>query len=142
MRLGTDGDGRLTALDHHTLTASSTFDDFFEPSGGISHTLYATPALATSHEAVSLDTGTPFFMRAPGEASDSVTLESAIDEMAEACGIDPLTFRLKTMLKSNHFLASHSRRRRCALATRGVLNASVGHPAHLQPGRCATKPAC
>jgi xanthine dehydrogenase YagR molybdenum-binding subunit len=94
LRLGTDARNRLTALEHHTLTASSTFDDFFEPSGGVSHTLYAAPALATSYEAVRVDTGTPFFMRAPGEASGSVALESAIDEMAEACGMDPLAFRL------------------------------------------------
>ncbi len=95
LRLGADGDGRLTALDHHTLTASSTFDDFFEPAGGVSHTLYATPALSTTHEAVRLDTGTPLFMRAPGEASGSAALESAIDELALACGLDPLEFRLR-----------------------------------------------
>ena len=34
-------------------------------------------------------------MRAPGEATGSVALESAIDEMAYACGMDPLAFRLK-----------------------------------------------
>ncbi len=34
-------------------------------------------------------------MRAPGEATGSIALESAIDEMAWACGIDPLDFRLK-----------------------------------------------
>jgi len=95
LRLGAGADGALTVLDHHTLTASSTFDDFFEPSGSPSHTLYATPALSTTYEAVRLDTGTPFFMRAPGEASGSIALESAIDEMAEACGMDPLAFRLK-----------------------------------------------
>ena len=44
---------------------------------------------------VRLDTGTPFFMRAPGEAPGSAALEGAIDEMAEACGMDPLAFRLK-----------------------------------------------
>ena len=42
-----------------------------------------------------LDTGTPLFMRAPGEATGSIALESAIDEMALACGMDPLAFRLK-----------------------------------------------
>ncbi len=95
IHLGAGADGKLTGLDHHTLTASSTFDDFFEPSGGVSHTLYAASAIATSYEAVRLDTGTPFFMRAPGEASGSIALESAIDEMADACGMDPLEFRLK-----------------------------------------------
>jgi len=31
LRLGSDRDGALTAIDHHTKTTSSTFDDFFEP---------------------------------------------------------------------------------------------------------------
>jgi xanthine dehydrogenase YagR molybdenum-binding subunit len=95
LRLGTDHDGRLTALDHRTRTTSSTFDDFFEPASGASHSLYASPAIATSYEAVRVDTGTPLFMRAPGEATGSIALESAIDEMALACGMDPLAFRLK-----------------------------------------------
>jgi len=95
LRIGSDGDGALTAIAHHTKTASSTFDDFFEPASDISHTLYASPAIASSHEAVRLDIGTPMFMRAPGEATGSVALESAIDEMAQACGMDPLAFRLK-----------------------------------------------
>ena len=95
LRMGTDSQGTLTAIDHHAKTTSSTFDDFFEPSADASHTLYASPSIATSHEAVRLDTGTPLFMRAPGEASGSIALESAIDEMALACGMDPLAFRLK-----------------------------------------------
>jgi xanthine dehydrogenase YagR molybdenum-binding subunit len=94
-RIGAGKDGTLTALDHRTKTASSTFDDFFEPASDVSHTLYASPAIATSHQAVRLDTGTPLFMRAPGEATGSIALESAIDEMAHACGMDPLDFRLK-----------------------------------------------
>jgi xanthine dehydrogenase YagR molybdenum-binding subunit len=95
LRIGADDNGLLTAIDHRAKVASSTFDDFFEPAADASHTLYASPAIVTSHEAVRLDTGTPLFMRAPGEATGSIALESAIDEMAHACGIDPLAFRLK-----------------------------------------------
>ncbi len=95
LELGTDADGALTALRHHTLTATSAFDDFIEPASNASHALYASPAIATSHAAVRLDTGTPMFMRAPGEAPGSIALESAMDEMAEVCGMDPLEFRLK-----------------------------------------------
>ena len=93
LRMGTDDTGRLTAIGHHAKVASSAFDDFFEPAANASHTLYASPAIATTHEAVRLDTGTPLFMRAPGEAPGSAALESAIDEMALACGMDPLVFR-------------------------------------------------
>ena len=94
LRIGADNGGKLTALDHRTKTTSSTFDDFFEPASDASHTLYTSPAISTSHEAVRLDTGTRLFMRAPGEATGSIALESAIDEMAHACGVDPLAFRL------------------------------------------------
>jgi xanthine dehydrogenase YagR molybdenum-binding subunit len=94
LRIGTNADGRLAAIDHHAKVATSTFDDFYEPAADASHTLYASPAIATSHEAVRIDTGTPLFMRAPGEATGSIALESAIDEMSHACGLDPLAFRL------------------------------------------------
>ncbi len=94
LRLGSGRDGRLVALDHHTRTMTSTFDDFFEPASNTSHSLYASDAIATSHEAVRVDIGTPLFMRAPGEATGSVALESAMDEMADACGMDPLAFRI------------------------------------------------
>ena len=95
LRIGTSADGKLTAIEHRAKIATSSFDDFFEPAADASHSLYASPVIATSHEAVRLDTGTPLFMRAPGEATGSLALESAIDEMAEACGLDPLAFRLK-----------------------------------------------
>jgi xanthine dehydrogenase YagR molybdenum-binding subunit len=95
LRMGTNSDGNLTALEHRTRTTSSTFDDFFESASVVARALYASPAISTSHEAVRVDVGTPFNMRAPGEASGSVALESAIDELAQACSMDPLAFRLK-----------------------------------------------
>ena len=95
LRMGADNDGKLTALEHRAQVTSSSFDDFFEPAAEVSHALYASPAISTSYRVVRVDTGTPLFMRAPGEASGSIALESAIDEMADACGMDPLAFRLK-----------------------------------------------
>src|SRR5262249_28839860 len=95
LRIGVEADGTLAALAHHARITSSSFDDFFEPAADVSHSLYASPAIRTSHEAVRIDTGTPTFMRAPGEATGSIALESAIDEAAAACRIDPLAFRLK-----------------------------------------------
>jgi xanthine dehydrogenase YagR molybdenum-binding subunit len=94
LSVGAAADGRLTALVHHTRTQTSTFDDFIEPSSNTTHSVYASPAIATSHDAVRLNTGTPGFMRAPGEASGSIALECAVDEAAFACGMDPLAFRL------------------------------------------------
>lgn len=99
VRAGADDAGVLTALAHHAKTVSSTFDDFFEPAADASHTLYASPAIRTTHEAVRVDSGTPLFMRAPGEATGSIALESAVDEMAWACRMDPLEFRIRNDAK-------------------------------------------
>ena len=94
IQLGMERDGRLTAISHHVIAATSSFDEFIEPSGGVSRMLYASPAIAIAHEAARNDIGTPGPMRAPGLASGSAALEVAIDEAAEACGLDPLDFRL------------------------------------------------
>lgn len=94
LRIGTDGEGRLTALHHHAIGSTSSFDEFIEPAANASLPLYASPAILAEHEALRLDAGTPGPMRAPGEASGSAALEVAMDEAAEACGMDPLEFRL------------------------------------------------
>ncbi len=94
LRLGLETDGQLTAISHHAIAATSTFDEFIEPAAGVSRMLYASPAIAIRHEAVRNDIGTPGPMRAPGLASGSAALEVAMDEAAEACGMDPLDFRL------------------------------------------------
>ena len=101
LRLGADADGALTALGHHTLAATSSFDNMIEPASGASSSVYASPVIRLSHEAVRLDTGTPSFMRAPGEAPGSAALECAMDEMAQACGMDPLAFRLKNYAETD-----------------------------------------
>ena len=94
LRMGMDGDGKLTALHHKTIAATSSFDDFLEPAANASLPLYASPAILVEHQGLRLDIGTPGPMRAPGEASGSAALEVAMDEAAEACGMDPLAFRL------------------------------------------------
>ena len=94
LRIGADAQGRLTAIHHRAVCATSSFDEFLEPAANASLPLYASPAILVEHQAVRLDTGTPGPMRAPGEASGSAALEAAIDEAAEACGMDPLEFRL------------------------------------------------
>jgi xanthine dehydrogenase YagR molybdenum-binding subunit len=95
LRLGTDSEGRLTALHHRSISATSSFDDFLEPAANASLPLYASRSILVEHEGVRLDTGTPGPMRAPGEAPGSAALEVAMDEAAEACGLDPLEFRLR-----------------------------------------------
>ena len=93
--------GRLTAISHHAIAATSSFDEFIEPSAGVSRMLYASPAIAIAHEAARNDIGTPGPMRAPGLASGSAALEVAIDEAAAACGWTRSTFGSRIMPRSN-----------------------------------------
>jgi xanthine dehydrogenase YagR molybdenum-binding subunit len=123
LRIGVDDMGLLTALEHHAKTVSSTFDDFVEPAADASHTLYASPAIRTAHEAVRVDSGTPMFMRAPGEATGSITLESAIDEMAWACGMDPLEFRLRNYAEIEPISGKPFPRKLCGTVMHAGLNA-------------------
>ena len=57
--------------------------------------MYESPHQQTTHRLASMNLGTPTFMRAPGEATGSFALESAMDELAYQLNMDPLELRLK-----------------------------------------------
>ena len=93
--LGADGRGRLLAMRHDVVAVTSRFDEFVEPSAAQTRMSYACPNIRTSHRLVRLDVSTPTFTRAPGEASGSFALESAMDELSYALKLDPLELRLR-----------------------------------------------
>ncbi|TQJ92725.1 xanthine dehydrogenase family protein molybdopterin-binding subunit [Streptomyces sp. SLBN-31] len=95
LRLGADADGRLRALEHRSLSATSTVHEFIESAAGPARTMYGADAHHTANRLVRLDVPTPTYMRAPGEAPGSFALESAIDELAEKCGLDPIELRAR-----------------------------------------------
>ncbi|MFF4569577.1 xanthine dehydrogenase family protein molybdopterin-binding subunit [Streptomyces sp. NPDC001410] len=95
VRLGADADGRLRALEHRSVSLTSTVHEFVEPSAGVARVMYDADAHHTANRVVRLDVPTPTWMRAPGEASGSFALEAALDELAEQCGIDPIELRLR-----------------------------------------------
>ena len=93
MRLGADASGKLTALGHETLTSNLPDETFFEPCGIGTHFAYAAPNRQIDHDVVRLDWLLSGSMRAPGEASGMLALECAMDELAEATGLDPIELR-------------------------------------------------
>jgi xanthine dehydrogenase YagR molybdenum-binding subunit len=95
LRLGADRDGRLTALCHDVVEQTSTVKEFAEQTAVPSRMMYATANRRTTHRLVRLDVPTPSWMRAPGECPGMYALESAIDELAGACGIDPIDLRVR-----------------------------------------------
>ncbi len=94
IRIGADADGRLQALEHVVVNNAALADTHVEPATEASKSLYDVPAIRLTQllERVSLNVPTP--MRAPVEGPGLWALESAVNELAEAVGRDPLDVRL------------------------------------------------
>ncbi|MFC7588276.1 xanthine dehydrogenase family protein molybdopterin-binding subunit [Nonomuraea antimicrobica] len=94
--LGADRDGRLKAIKHHT-TSQSLVED---PGYRTTAKFYATPNV---HIKLSItpDMNLPAatIMRAPGDEAGSFALESAMDELAVALGMDPIELRMTNYLQ-------------------------------------------
>ena len=99
--LGATSNGKLTAIRHHSTNLTATYEDFAEPCGGITPMLYSCPNVEVTHRVVKANLGTPTIMRAPGEATGSFALESAMDELAYALDLDPLELRLRNYAEQN-----------------------------------------
>jgi xanthine dehydrogenase YagR molybdenum-binding subunit len=93
--LGAKRDGTLTAVRHTSTSNTSTLENWVEPATSQTRMLYESPNLETVYDLVKLNVGSPTFMRAPGESSGTFALESAMDELAYALGMDPIELRLK-----------------------------------------------
>ena len=93
--LGATRDGVLTAIRHGSTSSTSTIEDWIEPATSQTRMLYACPNVETTYDLKRLNVGSPTFMRAPGESTGTFALESAMDELAYALGIDPVQLRLK-----------------------------------------------
>jgi xanthine dehydrogenase YagR molybdenum-binding subunit len=101
LRLGATPDGRLDALLHDVVTSTSRYEQFPEGDVRLSRLLYTCPNVSTTYRLAPLDVSTPTYMRAPGEATGAFALESAIDELAHALGIDPVELRLRNYAESD-----------------------------------------
>ncbi|HEV7212070.1 MAG TPA: xanthine dehydrogenase family protein molybdopterin-binding subunit [Blastococcus sp.] len=95
LRLGADADGRLTALSHEVVEHTSTISEFAEQTATCTRVLYAGANRRTTHRLGRLDVPPPTIMRAPGETPGMFALESAMDELAVALGIDPVELRIR-----------------------------------------------
>ncbi len=95
MRLGADANGRLTAIAHDVVEQSSTIHEYAEQTAVPTRVMYAAPNRRTTHRLARLDLPANTWMRAPGECPGMFALESAMDELAVACGLDPIELRIR-----------------------------------------------
>jgi xanthine dehydrogenase YagR molybdenum-binding subunit len=95
VQLGAGRDGRLSVIAHDVLEQTSMLQEFAEQTAVATRMMYAAPNRRTSHRLVALNLPTPSWMRAPGETPGMFALESALDELAVACQLDPVELRLR-----------------------------------------------
>jgi len=94
--LGAGKDGKLTGIRHDTISPTPIFDSYIEYAGLVSRSLWAASGgIARNHKVVHVHRNTPTAMRSPHEALGHFALESAMDELAYAIGVDPVALRLR-----------------------------------------------
>jgi xanthine dehydrogenase YagR molybdenum-binding subunit len=93
--LGATRDGKLTAIRHHKLGATSMVDDFTEGSCTATTLLYACDNVEAGYRLAPTNAMMPDFMRGVGQSSGLFALESALDELALQLDLDPIEIRLR-----------------------------------------------
>ncbi|MCB8839675.1 xanthine dehydrogenase family protein molybdopterin-binding subunit [Aurantimonas sp. VKM B-3413] len=93
VRLGADAAGKLNAFSHEGWELTSRVDNYVV--GGVETTarMYGYNNVSTKVSLVKADRQTPAYMRSPPELPYMFALETAMDEMAEKLGMDPVEFR-------------------------------------------------
>jgi xanthine dehydrogenase YagR molybdenum-binding subunit len=92
--LGASRDGRLTAVIHDAVQATSQYEDYCDVVVNWAGQLYPCDNVRLAFNVAKIDTPTPGDMRAPGATQGMFALESAMDELAHALKIDPVELRL------------------------------------------------
>ncbi len=95
VRLGAERDGRLTAIIQEAWGQTSVYEEYAETTLEPARTTYSCANVRTGYRLVEMNTNTPCPMRAPGIVTGTMALEMAMDELAEALGMDPLELRIR-----------------------------------------------
>ena len=93
--IGARTDGRFDALIHTGVTVKTAHNALPEPFIFPTLCMYAAGSLKLGVEVAEMDMLANTFMRAPGEAVGTFALESAVDELADRIGIDPVELRIR-----------------------------------------------
>lgn len=95
MQLAADRSGRLQAIAIDVVEQTSRIKEYAEQTGVPTRMMYASPNRRTTHRLAPLDVPVPSWMRAPGECPGMFGPEVALDELADALGIDPVELRIR-----------------------------------------------
>src|SRR5204862_520400 len=93
VKLAATRQGKLQSVAHEGWEVTSRPANYSVSGTEATARLYASPNVATKVTIVHADRNTPGFMRAPPETPYAFALESAMDELAAALGMDPIELR-------------------------------------------------
>lgn len=93
--IGAKDDGHFTAILHTGTTVMTRNNAMPEPFIVATRSGYAADTFKLQVEVAYMDMLANTFMRAPGEAVGTFSLECAVDELADRLGIDPIELRLR-----------------------------------------------
>ncbi|MCG6114561.1 MAG: xanthine dehydrogenase family protein molybdopterin-binding subunit [Mesorhizobium sp.] len=97
IRLAADKEGRLVGIGHEALVSNLPDESFSEPVTQATPFLYRGENRLIGHRIARIHRTPAGSVRAPGEAVGLTALEVALDELAEASGIDPVELRLRNI---------------------------------------------
>ncbi len=95
--IGADAEGRFTAMMHSGYSVMPPYGACPEAYTLGTRAAYRSKSFEILQRHVDLAVVPNTFMRAPGEAPGTFALESAVDELAHAIGIDPIELRLRNL---------------------------------------------
>ena len=93
--IGAQADGKFDALIHTGVAAKTAHNAMPEPFILGTRCMYAATNFKLDVVTTELDMLANTFMRAPGEAVGTFALESAVDELADKLGMDPIALRMR-----------------------------------------------
>ncbi len=92
--IGAGKDGKIVSIVHESWNETAIDEVHVEACNNVTKIMYATPNFASRINVTPVHTVMPGWKRGPGENPSAWALESAMDELAYALDMDPITLRL------------------------------------------------
>ncbi|ESX47021.1 xanthine dehydrogenase family protein molybdopterin-binding subunit [Mesorhizobium sp. C416B] len=94
LSIGASKDGKISSIVHESWNETAIDEVHIEACNNVTKIMYATPNFSSRLNVVPVNTVQPGWKRGPGENPSAYAVESAIDELAYALSMDPVTLRL------------------------------------------------
>ena len=95
MAIGADRSGRIDAIVHEGRTETARYASYEDGLTTSPKFMYTSPNMRSTYRVVPMDVNQPTYMRGPGAVTGTFALESAIDDLADTLGVDPIELRMR-----------------------------------------------